>query len=160
MDKNIESILLQLIVVLQKLNDVEYTIPSQVLNNSSVGAHTRHIIEHFQSLLNGYDTGKVNYDIRKRDKKIESNRLLAVSLLKLISKEMNKPNKLLALQNGSGNNLEIGTNFFREALYNVEHTIHHMALIRIGLNEVSNITLPEKFGVAPSTIQYKKLSVQ
>ena len=73
---------------------------------------------------------------------------------------MNKPNKLLVLQNESADNLEIDTNFYREALYNIEHTIHHMALIRVGIKEVSSITLPEYFGVAPSTIQHKKACVQ
>jgi len=31
-----------------------------------------------------------------------------------------------------------------------------MALIRVGINEVSAVKVPEEFGVAPSTIKYKR----
>lgn len=164
MKKNIEPVLLQLNAVLQQLSDAEYTTPSSLLNNSSVGAHTRHIIELFQSLLNGYNTGTVNYDNRKRDKKIETDRLFAAGLLTTIANEMDKPNKSLALTGlfaaQDNDELIINTNFYREALYNLEHTIHHMALIRVAINEVSSIKLAENFGVAASTIQYKKTCVQ
>lgn len=164
MKKNIEPVLLQLADVLHQLSDVEYITPSTLLNNSSVGAHTRHIIELFQCLLNGYYTGTINYDDRKRDKKIESDRFWSTQLLTGIIEEMDKPNKILKLKNQFFEDetefLEIDTNFFREAIYNLEHTIHHMALIRVGINEVASINLTENFGVAASTIQFKKTCAQ
>lgn len=164
MKKKIEPVLLQLADVLHQLSDAEYTTPSSLLNNSSVGAHTRHIIELFHCLITGYHTGTINYDDRKRDKKIESDRFWSTQLLTGIIEEMDKPNKLLKLKNQFFEEetefLEIDTNFFREAIYNLEHTIHHMALIRVGINEVALINLTENFGVAASTIQYKKACVQ
>jgi hypothetical protein len=48
------------------------------------------------------------------------------------------------------------TNYYREMAYNLEHTIHHMALIRTGINDVSRISVPENFGVAISTMKYRK----
>jgi hypothetical protein len=164
MKKNIETVLLQLTAVLQELSDAEYTTPSSLLNNTSIGAHTRHIVELFQSLLVGYNTGTVNYDNRKRDKKIETDRIFASRLIKAIVNEMDKPNKTLSLtgpvSTENNDELMIETNFYREALYNLEHSIHHMALIRVGVKEVCCINLPEDFGVAPSTIQYKKACAQ
>jgi hypothetical protein len=164
MKKNIEPVLLQLTAVLQQLSAVEYNTPSSLLNNSSVGTHTRHIIELFQSLINGYSSGTINYDNRKRDKKIETDRLLAVALLNGIANEMGRPNKPLKLAGLFSEQEEeeiiIETNFYREVLYNLEHTIHHMALIRVGIQEVCSVVVPENFGVAPSTIQYKKICVQ
>jgi hypothetical protein len=56
--------------------------------------------------------------------------------------------------------MDVSTNYYREVIYNLEHTIHHMALIRVGINELGNIDLPKDFGVAPSTIKYKQLCVQ
>ncbi len=41
-------------------------------------------------------------------------------------------------------------------MYTLEHTIHHMALLRIAVYAVSTIELPEDFGVAGSTIKHKK----
>jgi hypothetical protein len=56
--------------------------------------------------------------------------------------------------------VSIPTNYYREVAYNLEHTIHHMALIRVGVNEVSSIVLPDQFGVAYSTIKYKEQCAQ
>ena len=47
----------------------------------------------------------------------------------------------------------------RELQYNLEHTIHHAALIKIGvLSLVPDAVLPDTFGVAPSTVRYKSQS--
>ena len=44
----------------------------------------------------------------------------------------------------------------RELIYNIEHAIHHMAMIKIGLKVLApELHLPENFGVAPSTIRYR-----
>jgi hypothetical protein len=45
-------------------------------------------------------------------------------------------------------------------MYNLEHTIHHMALIRIGISEVSDIRLSENYGVASSTIKHLQSCAQ
>ena len=45
-------------------------------------------------------------------------------------------------------------------MYNLEHAIHHHALIKVGLKIMTKIELPESFGVAPSTIQYRKVCAQ
>jgi hypothetical protein len=52
------------------------------------------------------------------------------------------------------------TNYFRELTYNIEHAVHHMAIIKIGIREVANyVTLPADFGIAASTIRYKEASM-
>jgi hypothetical protein len=41
----------------------------------------------------------------------------------------------------------------RELLYNLEHAIHHMALIRVGLNlRFKYVLYQDNFGVAYSTL--------
>jgi hypothetical protein len=162
--QNIEPVLNQLAESVSLLTDNEYTQKSMLLNGSSIGGHTRHVIELFQCLINGYENGLVNYENRKRDLEIETNKKIACRLLKTIASRINMPNKVLNLQGFYSETAEdecaVDTNFYRELIYNLEHTIHHMALIRVAINEVSNINLPENFGVASATIQYKKLCVQ
>jgi hypothetical protein len=50
----------------------------------------------------------------------------------------------------------ISTNYFRELTYNIEHAIHHMAIMKIGVREIAPyIPLDENFGVAVSTVRYR-----
>ena len=54
----------------------------------------------------------------------------------------------------------INTNYFREIIYNLEHCIHHQALIRVAIEECTDLQLPESFGVAPSTLLYRERVLQ
>ena len=68
---------------------------------------------------------------------------------------------LEALYNDDSNELtRFHTNYYREVAYNLEHTIHHMALIKVGICEFTDILVPEGFGVAASTIKYRKECAQ
>lgn len=161
----IEPVLLQLANAVTEISESVYIQKSKLLNGSTIGGHTRHVIEIFQCLLKGYETGIVNYENRKRDMHIECSKHYAVALLQELSVKIELPNKKLILQGFYSNEADVETssmqtNFFRELVYNLEHCIHHMALIRVGIQEFSAIELPDNFGVAPSTIQYKKQCAQ
>lgn len=165
----LENLLAQLEYVLEELSNDQFSRPISVLSNSSIGQHTRHILEFFIELNNGYASGKVDYDQRKRNHAIETDHVFALEQLRIVLSNLNKPNKILMLitdynctanPNKQAINFEIATNYFRELVYNLEHTVHHMALIRIGVNEVSNITLPAQFGVACSTLKFRATCVQ
>jgi hypothetical protein len=160
LQESIKKVFVQLSASIEQLSDLQYTKPISVLSNASIGQHVRHIVELFVCLENGYITGKVNYESRKRDKRFERDRRLTSELLSLIYKRLDKRNKDLLLE-VSGNEDEkdyakIETNYYREIVYNLEHTVHHMALIRVGLNEFTHVDLPEEFGVAASTMKYRR----
>lgn len=152
----------QLNVALEQVTDEEYVQPSQNLSNATIGQHTRHIIEMYQCLLNGYDTGLVCYDHRKRDMAIETNKEFAKQLLVDIASQSNQPNKELELTaiygDATAEELKVNTNYYRELAYNLEHTIHHMALIKVGLKELNKSYVSENFGVASSTTRYRQHS--
>lgn len=160
----IQHVFVQLSETLNQLSNEEYTRSSQILMKATIGQHVRHIIELFQCLEKGYDAGMVNYEKRKRDYKIETDKQLAVELLKDIYRNIEKPNKEITLEAEDYCDdvqvVSIPSNYYRELAYNLEHTIHHMALIRVGVNEVSKVVLPEEFGVAYSTIKYRQQCAQ
>ena len=160
----IQHVFVQLSETLHQLNNEEYFRSSNILMKATIGQHVRHIIELFQCLEKGYDTGLVNYEKRKRDYKIETDKQLAIDLLKEIYRNIQKPNKMLTLEAEDYCDevqiVSIPSNYYRELAYNLEHTIHHMALIRVGVNEVSSVELPEEFGVAYSTIKYRQQCAQ
>jgi hypothetical protein len=164
LQKPVQHIFDQLKDVLQQISCEAYRQPSAVLNGATIGQHVRHTIELFQCLLSGYEQGSVNYESRNRDITIETNRQLAHHLLTEIIGHLNIENKPLMLLSYSNEEqsemLAVETNFYREVVYNLEHAIHHMALIRIGIQDVCTLTLKEDFGVAASTIQYRKACAQ
>lgn len=147
--------------VLHQLSDVKYTSPIHYLGNSTMGAHCRHIIELFQCLLNSYETGLLNYDGRKRDKRIESDTHFAIESIDLIINSIEKENKNLSLEQQVPDGfLIIETNYFREVVYNLEHCIHHQALIKVAIYQLGDIIVNANFGVAPSTIKYREQCAQ
>ena len=64
----------------------------------------------------------------------------------------NLPVKVLAADSSPDGNV-ISSTVGRELQYLLDHTIHHYAIIAIIL-KAQSITVPEEFGVAPSTLKY------
>jgi hypothetical protein len=158
------GLLYQLKELLESLTDEQYGRKVALLSDASIGQHTRHVIEFFQELEKGYQTGLVNYDARKRNYTLETQREFAINELVGIAAVVAKENKALNLVvdfGGEGNNpYEVPTSYQRELVYNFEHTIHHMALLKIGVQAVAAIELHENFGVAISTLKYRTVCVQ
>lgn len=152
----------QLIIAIQDLTMDEYMQPIQLLGNSSIGEHTRHIIELFQCLVNGYNKGIVNYDNRERNKRIQIEIDYAIECIAIIISSINNVDKSLVLATLHNNPTadSIATNYYRELLYNIEHCIHHQAIIKIGLMVLNKTNLDDNLGVAKSTIQYKQQCAQ
>lgn len=154
-------LLAQIEECLESLNDEQYRRPSATLSGASIGAHLRHVLEFFQELERGYELGQINYDARQRNKHIEQDRLAALAALRLVGEQLDRPNRELALScafplSGVGPTA-VPTNYYRELLYNLEHTVHHMALMRIGIEEMNAGILNESFGVAESTMEFRTI---
>ncbi len=160
----VNNVFVQLAATINQLSSFQYSQPCTNLTNNTIGQHVRHVIELFQCLNNGYAESSVNYEKRKRDINIETDKDLALELLNDIHKNLDKPDKELLLHasydDQASEPIAIHTNYYREIAYNLEHTIHHMALIRVGIKEVSDISLPESFGVASSTVKHRQQCAQ
>ncbi|MEO7531136.1 MAG: hypothetical protein ABIS69_06985 [Sediminibacterium sp.] len=161
---SIVSMLTQLKDILSAITDKQYTTQISLLSNSTIGQHTRHIVEFYLELNNGYETGIVNYDNRKRDQAIETDRDFAIEKLNELTELLTRSDrkmKLIANYGTSADNaIMVSTNFYRELIYNLEHTVHHMALLRVAVSSVSTLSLPENFGVAIATLQFRKACAQ
>ena len=158
---SIHKTLNELSDLLTQFNDNDYTNPCFGLSNATIGEHTRHIIEMFQCVENQYEGGIINYDARKRDYLIQTNIAFAKEAIETVLNELDKPNKNLQLQQiVDGEELLIDSNYNRELLYNLEHCIHHQALIKVAILQMDHIQIDENFGVARSTIEYKKQCAQ
>jgi len=149
---------------LSLISNDQFCEPVPVLMNASIGQHIRHIIEIYQQLIAGYDPVLVNYANRKRDIRLETNIAFASQSLLEISEQLNREDKVLRLANEYTDVAELiqhtGTSYYRELIYSIDHTIHHMVLIRIALEFHFLQILPPDFGVAFSTLQYRKSCAQ
>lgn len=159
--KFVKRSLTENINLLQQLTDEEMILPFLELSNATIGEHLRHTIELLITLLDNYENGVINYDKRKRDIILQTNRKEAIKILEKYYFEIDKPNKkLLLIHNCFNDNELIETNYFRELIYNIEHIIHHQALIKVALLQLPHIITPNSFGIAPSTLEYRKKCVQ
>lgn len=151
----------ELIDLLGQLSDKEYAHPCCELSNATIGEHTRHIIEMFQCLENNYDSGLVNYDNRERNILVQTSAAFAAQKINEIKNQLGRPDKSIRLQQlVDGGIIQIESNYCRELLYNLEHCIHHQALIKVALRQCTQVLVDENFGVARSTIEYRNQCVQ
>lgn len=157
------NILEQLTDLLHQISEQDFTKPVATLGNSTIGQHLRHTLEFFICLEKGLEAGVINYDKRAHDKLIESDKFLALSTLNRIQEFVLSQSfdRVLKLEAGYDLAKEefvtIETNFLRELVYNIEHAVHHMAIMKIGIREVApTINLPHDFGIAASTIRYQE----
>lgn len=159
--KYIESNLLELKKLLNQLSTEEFTQQHKELSNATIGEHIRHIIELFTVLIDQYKTNCINYDQRVRNCEIQTHIPTALITIDYILQNINLPNKDLILEHGlDENKFCISTNYHRELLYNLEHSIHHQALIKVATQKYNHIQISNEFGVARSTLEYRKQCVQ
>lgn len=161
------SILDQLIYFVNQVKQDDFCLPIKDLTQSTVGQHVRHILEFFICLQLGYEQGIVNYDKRKHDKAIETDKSVALEALIHIKKfvEGTIPDKNITLEFSYDKTKEtyitLHTNYMRELAYNIEHAIHHMAIIKIAASgHFEYITLPKEFGVAVSTLRHEESTMR
>lgn len=149
------------IAMIDALTDAQFAQP--VGRHSSIGAHLRHCIEHFQRFATGIQaahgaTPVISYDSRERDRELEANRLasrraIEAILLFLQSDALTHPEGevLVELIPARGADMaRLNSTVERELVFLSSHAIHHLALMEV-LAELQGIDLPPNTGLAYST---------
>jgi hypothetical protein len=160
--QSVQHTLTQLKNCLHQMNESNFVEPIELLSGNTIGKHTRHIIELFQCLLSQECKGIINYDNRAHSKIIETSVVLSSHaideiLMGLSQIEFDRPLSLVSSSDAEGGTFIADTSLLRELQYNVEHAIHHMAIIQIAINyQFKNLSVPKNFGVAYSTIKFQE----
>lgn len=129
-----------------------------------VGAHLRHVIEHYEALLTPEMDGIVDYDARRRDAALEASPRLAQ--LRLIALQRRLEHVALDLQQpltvrglaGLGGEVAFAlpSSLGRELVFVASHAVHHFALLVPHLRQ-HGLPLPgEGFGIAPATLAHAR----
>lgn len=160
LSKNCHDQINELIDLLHQIKPRHYCEISPVFISASIGQHMRHILELFGCLFSQYDSGIISYHHRERDFRLETEIDFAIRKIFEIQEKLSLPDKDLILMNDSDSiDQSIKTTFNRELLYNLEHCVHHQALIKLACSSMKYLNLPDTFGVAKSTINHKKIKV-
>lgn len=153
----------ELEMVLAQLQDAEFSRPLEIYSGSTIGQHSRHIIEFYQCFLGQIPNGVIDYDLRERNITIELSVANAIEAIRQIQQQLqqlttDQPLKLkVCFDEKETHGDMVATTISRELVGNIEHAIHHMAIIRIGLKFIgADINIPADFGIAPSTIRYRE----
>ncbi len=140
-----------------------YASISPILSGSGLGQHVRHILEFYDCLIEQAADERICYGLRKRDLVLESDTSVAASYCLTLASKLNAftHDKVLELAIElpihDAIDHHVQTTLLRELVYCLEHAIHHMAIIRIGLQIMDpTIAIPDNFGVAPSTLKYRE----
>ena len=152
--------LFELKSILNQVKDSDYSKNLMVLENGTIGRHVRHVLEFYECLFISNSGDTVCYDDRKRNLLLEENVRFALDYIdEIIDRiEMVDINKRLLLKSKYEQaEILMESSLFREITYNIEHTVHHLAIIRIAISsELEYIDLSSTFGYADSTVQFLK----
>ena len=158
----VRDVLQQGCILLDGIGDETYARPLEGEFAASLGAHYRHVLDHFLCLAEGIQTGQVNYDQRRRNAQLESSvtcaRLVTEGLIDELgglSGEILQRECAVTYSVGYGETEveSVRSNLGREVMFCVGHAIHHYAILRLLCTGVG-VKLPYEFGIAPSTLKH------
>lgn len=159
LDANL-ALLHQGLDLLDRLDDAAYRLADP--GRSSVGAQYRHVLDHYRAFLDGLAEGRVDYDARRRDRAVETERGAAAADTRRV---------IHGLQALAGRGTEAAVSVImsctpdragdprssslgRELDFLVSHTVHHYAIIRLLLAHPEAVDAA--FGIAPSTLAWQR----
>jgi hypothetical protein len=125
-----------------------------------VGAHLRHVIEHYEALLHPATAGVVDYDQRPRDRALEHDPGVAQHRVQTLQRRvsllqgtpLDAPLKVHGLCGLTGEfRYTTASTLCRELVFVASHAIHHFALLQAHCKQ-HGINVGAEFGRAPSTV--------
>jgi hypothetical protein len=127
-----------------------------------IGAHLRHVLDHYTAFLSGLPADVIDYDDRVRGSAVESDRneglrrMAEVELGLLGVKPADLDRRVRVREEApddSGLEESSASSVRRELQFLQSHTVHHWAIVALLLAK-RGIAVPEDFGLAPSTLRY------
>jgi len=150
----------QACALVERLDDEVFATTPQGLAPHRVGSHLRHVLEFYECFLDGLESGRVDYDSRKRNEAIERKRHSALASTRAIISRLQsiptlwKESVLAIRMENAEADVWLASSISRELQALSSHTIHHFALIAITLR-LHGVQVDPDFGMSPSTLRYQ-----
>jgi uncharacterized damage-inducible protein DinB len=140
---------------------------AEIRHARTAGPHLRHVLDHYSSFLTGLPLARVDYDARERDPRLETEIPFAIDRLReiigglvLVDLELLELPVEIRLEAGGPEEEQWSRSTVRRELqFLLSHTVHHFALIGMVL-ERHGVSVPDDFGVAPSTLKHWQSHLQ
>lgn len=146
----------QLLSVL-KVN--QYTQGFKPAFQSTIGAHFRHVLEHYRCFFRQMTSGRFCYDERERDSVLESDQAYAKQTINELIMAFNTLDdsafELSFVIEDEQSQGPVVTTLQRELLFLQSHTVHHYAIIGAMTRAFGNQPADD-FGVAIATRSHQK----
>lgn len=144
------------------LSREQYTHSNPPAYKNGIGPHLRHCMDHYELFTSGWSKGLVDYDRRQRKELQQQD---PAAMLAWISEQsealatvtVNDFKHPLQVKMDCGSEMEdpwSPSSVLRELQFLISHTVHHFALIAMILRD-QGLSVPDGFGVAPSTLKYE-----
>jgi len=121
--------------LLSQLSPEQYTQGYKPAFSSTIGAHFRHVLEHYRCFLSHIESGEICYDSRERDQLLEVDHEYALCTISELSAALEKFNLMDPNMNSA---------------FLQSHSVHHYAMIA-AMCRLLGVVPEEDFGVAIAT---------
>lgn len=153
----------QITDLLNSIDNQTYTKPLDIFNGSSIGQHFRHILDFYLCLIKGIESGIIDYAHRDRNPVMESDTEHAKAIFTHIIDSIEKLSEDKPIQvwgDFSNYSFEesplLGSSIGRELMFAHDHAVHHLAIIKIGIEAAApELNIDKNLGVAPSTVKHR-----
>ncbi len=157
----LEASLETLADVVASLSPDQYrTVPDDF--PSSVGEQVRHCLDHLSALAAGLETGRIDYDVRRRGSPVERDQTAALVMLAMISDriksrldpdDFDRSITVVDRIDPFSDPVEMTSSIRREMAFVMSHTTHHMALVDLMVKSFG-VETPEGLGYGASTLAW------
>ncbi|MCC7013238.1 MAG: DinB family protein [Planctomycetes bacterium] len=149
--------------LIRRLADELYSAPPPGGLRGGIGAHFRHVLDHYECFLAGWREARIDYDRRERDPRTETERPYALDKIAslrdafecLLGADPERALDVVVDCGEPGERFESRSTLARELQFLVSHTVHHYAVIALILR-ARGVEPGAEFGVAPSTLKYEQ----
>jgi len=156
-------LLQQAVQMLKQVPDDLYGVAHPPHLESGIGLHLRHVIDHYRCFVRDVASGKIDFDERERETRLETDRKYAIQVLQQMNMELSGIDlrdapiniKMDSDADGKDDSAWTQSTVDRELQYLAAHTVHHYALIAV-LMHLHGLKPAPTFGVAPSTLRHRK----
>jgi uncharacterized damage-inducible protein DinB len=155
------DLLRQLSRLLASLTPSQYTAQPLSVFSSAVGGHVRHSLDHIAAFLDGVESGRIDYDQRRRGTPVEQRRDAALAAIerleqrvqRVTSADLDRPLQVALMVTADGARIETRSSVGRELGFVLSHTVHHNSTIG-SIATMAGVDVPDDFGYAPATLAH------